>query len=422
MAGACECAACRCTAGEREAAVAGQRTAVNLGGIEVAEIDRGQALATPGAITVTRRADAVLDLLPSAKPLKHGARVRFHQGTTEVMGRVSIAGSQATAIAPGSHATIRLRLESPVALTRGDRFILRAYSPTVTIGGGQVLDPEPSMAAIRTAAAAKRFEALVIPGDAAGDARALARMIADAGGTGLPIASLVSRAGVVTDRVPQVIASLESAGLARIAGDRLVSPALVNDLAIKLVAQVGEFHRTQPLADGFPREEARGRLFARADAQVFELVLNDLQRSGQLVVRDRLALPGHRLELSPEEESARTAVEAAYQQGGLKPPDAAQLAADAKLAPALVEKMSSLLLRQKRLVRVDTLIFHVDALTALKNEIRELKASAPAGRATVDVTAFKDRYGVSRKFAIPLLEWLDRERVTRRTGETRVVL
>ena len=262
----------------------------------------------------------------------------------------------------------------------------------------------------------------MIPGGAASDAPALARMIADAGGAGLPIASLVSRAGVATDRVPQVIASLESAGLARIAGDRLVSPALVNDLAIKLVAQVGEFHRTQPLADGFPREEARGRLFARADAQVFELVLNDLQRSGRLVVRDRLALPGHRLELSPEEERARTAVEAAYQQGGLKPPDAAQLAADAKLAPALVERMTSLLLRQKRLVRVDTLTFHVDALTALKTEIRELKASAPAGRATVDVTTFKDRYGVSRKFAIPLLEWLDRERVTRRTGETRVVL
>ena len=405
-----------------DAAVAGQRTAVNLGGIEVAEIDRGQSLATPGAITVTRRVDAVLDLLPSAKPLKHGARVRFHQGTTEVMGRVSIAGSQATAIAPGSHATIRLRLEAPVALTRGDRFILRAYSPTVTIAGGQVLDPEPSVASIRTDAAAKRFEAMAMPAAATDDTRALARMIADAGGAALPIASLASRAGVATDRVPQIVATLESAGLARVAGDRLVSPALVGELAARLVAHVGEFHRSQPLADGLPREEARGRLFARADAQVFELVLSDLQRQKKLVVRDRLALPGHRLELSPEEESTRTAVEAAYQHGGLKPPDAAQLAADAKLAPALVEKMTSLLLRQKRLVRVDTLTFHVDALTTLKNEIRELKASAPAGRATVDVTAFKDRYGVSRKFAIPLLEWLDRERVTRRSGETRVVL
>jgi selenocysteine-specific elongation factor len=406
-----------------EAAVAGQRTAVNLGGIEVAEIDRGQSLATPGTITVTRRADAMLDLLPSAKALKHGARVRVHQGTTEVMGRVSIAGSQATSIAPGSRAAIRLRLEAPAAVTRGDRFILRAYSPTVTIGGGQVLDPEPAAAAIRTEAAAKRFDALRMPGaDDADDTRAISRMIADAGAAGLPTTLLVSRAGVGSDRVPQIVSSLERARQARVAGDRLVSPGLLEDLATKLVAQVGEFHRLQPLADGLPREEARGRLFARADPQVFELVLSDLQRSGKLVARDRLALPGHRLELSPEEESARAAVEAAYQQGGLKPPDAAQVAADTKLAPALVEKMASLLLRQKRLQRVDTLTFHVDALTALKTQIRELKANAPDGRATVDVTTFKDRYGVTRKFAIPLLEWLDRERVTRRTGETRIVL
>jgi selenocysteine-specific elongation factor len=151
-------------------------------------------------------------------------------------------------------------------------------------------------------------------------------------------------------------------------------------------------------------------------------VLNDLQQRGQLVVRDRLALPGHRLALSPEEESARAAVEQAYHRGGLKPPDAATLAVEAKISPALAEKMTGLLLRQKRLLRVDSLIFHSETLQSLKEEIRGLKASAPGGRATVDVSTFKDRYEVSRKFAIPLLEWLDRERVTRRTGETRVVL
>jgi len=339
------------------------------------------------------------------------------------MGRVSIAGSQAAAIAPGSRAPIRLRLEAPAALTRGDRFILRAYSPTVTIAGGQVLDPEPAAAGVRTDAGAKRFEALAPPGAATtDDTRALVRMIADAGARGFPTASLVSRAGLATDRVSPVVAALEREGQARVAGDRLVAAGVVSDLSARLVTQVGDFHRHQPLADGLPREEARGRLFARADPQVFELVLDDLQRAGKLVVRDRLALPGHRLELSPEEERARAAVEAAYQRGGLKPPDAAQVAADARIAPALAEKMTALLLRQKRLLRVDTLTFHVDALNTLKNQIRELKAARPDGRATVDVTTFKDRYGVSRKFAIPLLEWLDRERVTRRTGETRIVL
>ena len=406
-----------------ERAVAGQRTAVNLGGIEVAEVERGQSLAAPGTVTVTRRADAMLDLLPSAKPLKHGARVRFHQGTTEVMGRVSIAGPEAAAVAPGTRAAIRLRLEATAAITRGDRFILRAYSPTVTLGGGQILDPDPPAAGVRTGAAAKRFAAIGIPASRPiDDTAAILRMVGDAGAGGLLIASLASRAGVPIDRVEPLVASLERSGQARRAGDRVVSPAVVTELGARLLADVGAFHKQQPLADGLPREEARGRVFARADAQVFELVLDDLQKSGKLVVRDRLALPGHRLELSPEEERTRSAVERAYQAGGLKPPDAATLAADAKITPALGEKMTSLLLRQKRLVRVDTLIFHADSLATLKEEIRGLKANAPDGKATVDVTTFKDRYGVSRKFAIPLLEWLDRERVTKRAGETRVVL
>jgi selenocysteine-specific elongation factor len=406
----------------REEAVAGQRTAVNLGGIEVSDIYRGQALAAPGGLTITRRADAMLDLLPTARVLKHGTRVRFHQGTVEVLGRVSIAGTAATEIAPGSRAAIRIRLESPAALTRGDRFILRAYSPTVTIGGGEVLDPDPPRLGVRNAASEGRFAALALGDAHAGDLPALTRMTADAGPAGLATLSLVSRAGVAPPHVPKAIAALERGGHARQAGERLVSPAVIADLSARLLAIVTEFHKVQPLADGIPREEARERVFAKAHPSVFELVLAELAAANRLIVRDRLALPGHRLELSPEETRGRELVETAYRQGGLKPPDAASLAAQGKLAPAIVEKMTALLLRQKTLARIDTLIFHVEALNSLKAEIQALKAAAPGGRATVDVGTFKDRYGVSRKFAIPLLEWLDRERVTRRVGETRVVL
>jgi selenocysteine-specific elongation factor len=197
---------------------------------------------------------------------------------------------------------------------------------------------------------------------------------------------------------------------------------MADDLGRRLLTLVGEFHRLQPLADGIPREEARERLFARADPQVFELVLGALSAGGHLVVRDRLALPGHRLALSPDEDRARGAVEEAYRRGGLKPPDAATIAADTALAPALVEKMTALLLRQKQLTRVDTLIFHSEALGALKRDVQSLKSARAGERATVDVGTFKDRYGVTRKYAIPLLEWLDRERLTKRVGETRIVL
>jgi selenocysteine-specific elongation factor len=407
---------------KRDEAVAGQRTAVNLGGIDVSEIQRGQSLIAPGSLVVTRRVDAHLDLLPGGRALKHGARVRFHQGTVEVLGRVSIAGTSSAEMAAGGSGAVRVRLERPAALTRGDRFILRAYSPAVTIGGGEVLDPEPPRAGVRTAGAVERLAALAPDdGRASGDT-AVARMIADAGPMGLSVGSLVSRAGTGPSHVATLVARLEQHKRARIAGDRLVDAGVVADLASRLLALVGDFHRAQPLADGIPREEARERVFAEADAQVFEYVLHDLASTNRLVVRDRLSLPGHRIELTPDEQRAWQAIEDAYRRGGLKPPDAASIASEHRLASNVAEKITSLLLRQRKLVRVDTLIFHADALARLKDDVQGLKASAPGGRATVDVGTFKDRYELTRKFGIPLLEWLDRERVTRRVGETRIVL
>jgi selenocysteine-specific elongation factor len=125
--------------------------------------------------------------------------------------------------------------------------------------------------------------------------------------------------------------------------------------------------------------------------------------------------------LPPEEAHARDLIAAAYRRSGLKP-DVTRIASESNVPPAVGEKMTALLVRQKVLIRVDTLLFHADALQTLKSEIQALKNTAPDGRAAVDVATFKDRFGVSRKFAIPLLEWLDRERVTRRVGQTRVVL
>jgi selenocysteine-specific elongation factor len=401
----------------REAALTGQRTAVNLGGVEMSDIRRGQTLTTPGSLTITRRLDAIVELLPSARPLKHGARVRFHQGTTEVLGRLSIAGTTAGAIEPAARAGVRIRLEAPAALTRGDRFILRAYSPTITVGGGEVLDPDPPRAGIRTASGARRFAALGENGE-----RAIRQMIDDARDEGLAAAALVSRGGLAPGEAESFARSMEASGEVRRAADRLVAASVIRDASRRLLALVAEYHRTQPLADGIPREEARERILARAHAAVFDRVLHDLSAAQAIVVRDRLSLPGHRLELSPEEARARAVIEDEFKRAGMRPPDAAAIASERRIDPRLVEKMTALLLRQKLLTRIDTLVFHVETLTQLKAEIQALKTAAPGGRATVDVATFKDRYGVTRKFAIPLLEWLDRERVTRRMGDTRVVL
>ena len=398
-------------------AVAGQRTAINLGGVEVSDVSRGETLATPGTLSVTRRIDAEITLLPAAKPLKHGARVRLHNGTAEVLGRVTIAGPS-DEIAPGATALVRVRLEAPAVLTRHDRFIIRAYSPPMTIGGGVVLDPAPTRPGIRSVEGRASLERLEMTPF---DIGAIVAMIDAANLAGIDKRALVSRAGVPPGAIADLIARLEGAGVV-LAGDRLLVRTHLAKAGESMLRHVAAFHNAQPMSEGMPREEAREKVFRRIDPAVFERVLDDLKSRKALTGADRLALATHRVSVAGADDRVRHAILDAYRDGGLTPPDAAAVEAAAKAPKGIVDKVTTLLLRERVLVRLDTIIFHVEALQRLKSEVAGLKATAPGGRATIDVAAFKERYGVTRKFAIPLLEYLDRERVTRRTGDIRLVL
>ncbi len=422
--------------GERvREASSGQRVAANLDDVDTSQITRGDLLATPGAFVQTTRCDVTFDLLADARPLAHGTRVRIHHGTREALGRVSIAdlaGDAANAtVAPGARARARIRLEAPMVMTRGDRFVLRAYSPVVTIGGGVVIDPHPPRGAVRSAAGQARFEALDpgvgrSPLDAEATDRAALVMLDECGPAGLPVSKFVERLGLRASAVDAAARRLEKAGHAvRIsgagaAGELLVSRVVLERLADALIDQVTRHHQSLPDSEGVPREEARDRLGVAP--RVFEHVLQQLAQAGKLQGRDRLALTTHRATVPDADGAALAGVEAAVRTSGLKPPDVAELARTLAMPPPIVERLVVLLVRQKRLVKIEGLIFHPDTLARLKDETRALKANAPAGRAVVDVASFKTRYDVSRKYAIPLLEYLDRERITRRVGDERVVL
>jgi selenocysteine-specific elongation factor len=393
-------------------ASAGRRVAVNLGGVDVEELSRGDTLTRNGAYETTQRFDAAIDLLPDAKPLRHGARVRFHNGTTELLARVSLVNRE---LAPGESSHARLRLEGPAVLTRGDRFILRQYSPPITIGGGRVLDPIPARTAIRTATGAARFERLT-----SAEAEAVMAFIDERRGGGLSIEALSRRAGVTPAVASALAADLAAQGRAIRIGDELFSAPLLHSLEERLVAAVEAHHRANPMADGLPREEARERLFSLASPSLFEAVLQRLAEAKRIAGRDRLALPGRGVSLNPEEARAQDALERAFRAAGLAPPDVNGAAAAASIPTAVADRVAKLMIRQKTLVKVDTLLFHAEALERLKAEVAALKAQGSAAK--VDVAAFKERYGISRKYAIPLLEWLDRERVTRRVGDARIVL
>jgi selenocysteine-specific elongation factor len=359
--------------------VAGQRAALNLAGVEVDELARGQTLMVSGTLEQTRLADAVLEVLSDAKPIAHGARVRFHQGTSEILGRVAIIGPlpPAGALQPGSRAYVRLRLESPAVLVRGDRFILRAYSPARTIAGGHVLDPlPPRRTAIRTGSAAERC----------------------------------SRVEALAER-----------GAAVQVGDVLVTRPLLERVRRAILDGLTAHHHSQPLSEGLSREEARVRLFGRGHPAVFDRVLEELIVGRFVVGRDRLALASHHVEWSPDAARAREIIEQTFRDAGLAPPDPASLPSVSSAPPGVVDQVVRLLLRQKVLVKVDTLVFHDETLRRLKQEVGAMKGSVGPD-ARIDVRTFKERFGVTRKFAIPLLEYLDRERVTRRVGDARLIL
>jgi selenocysteine-specific elongation factor len=199
-----------------------------------------------------------------------------------------------------------------------------------------------------------------------------------------------------------------------------VSTRVLDELAARLVAVLQAHHQANPLAGGMPREEARERVFRRTSVAIFEDVLDDLVKAGRLVARDRLALEGHHVSLSPEEARAQRELERVYLSANLTPPDLAAATAEAGVPPGVATRVVALMVRNRVLVKVDTLLFHTASLDRLKVDVRGLKGAGTTAR--VDVASFKERYGVTRKYAIPLLEYLDRERVTKRMGEGRIVL
>ena len=413
----------------------GQRVAVNLAGVEVGELSRGDTLVTPGGLETTRRFDATLTLLPGSPLLKHGARVRCHQGTTEVMARVALAtlieaedgpeltrepaqGAFATALEPGAGAYVRVRLERPAALTRGDRFVLRAYSPMVTIAGGTVLDPSPPRGRLRSpqgVARLRRLDNWAEPHDG------VAQMLEEAGSRGLTRAVLRRRVGVAPADLVPFVETLVSEGCAVPVGDLLLAPMRLEAIRAQIVASVSEFHRAHPLEAGLPREETRQRFSHHTSLEVVDYVIAGLVADGTLVATDRLALASHEVELSAEESAVRARVERVFRDAALTPPETSGLATATGASSGVIDRMLKLLLRDGTLVKVETLVFHAQALERLKSEVVGLKkgGATPVG---LDVGAFKERFGISRKYAIPLLGFLDRERVTRREGSGRVVL
>ena len=392
-----------------EQAIAGQRTALNLAGVSTDDLARGMTLALPDTLQSTSRLDVSLSLLPSAKPLKNGARVHFHAFTMETIADVRLHDLKQ--VSPGSQDYAQLRLAEPTLLLPGDRFILRQFSPVVTIGGGVVLDAAP----FPKTKSVQDFLALLERGT---EETVLEARIGRRGPHAISLSQVVAETGWRTEFIAAKLAGALEKGTVRRIADTLVSASSFAHLMSSLSNQVSEFHKKNPLVAGISKEELRDKL--QVSAEIFSSAIDALVREKKLEVAGELVhLPGRGVVMKDDEAESKQIIEQAFLSAGLRVPSLREVLAGLKVDKVRAQKIVTLLLREKALVKIsDDLVFHHSALTDLRHKIAALKSTSPK----IDVARFKDLTGVSRKYAIPLLEYLDRERVTRRIGDERVIL
>jgi selenocysteine-specific elongation factor len=393
-----------------DAAIAGQRTALNLAGASTDDLARGMTLAPPATFEKTRGADVSLRLLASAtRPLKNRARVHFHSYALETVAEVVLHGTKQ--VAPGEQAFARLKMHEAELLLPGDRFILRQFSPVVTMGGGIVLDASP----IPRMPGHGDFLKVLAGGR---DLPILRARITRRNHHGISISQLIGETGRTKSFIEAQLSQAVNEGRVLRLAELLIDTSSLERLKRYIVGSVEAFHEENPLVGGIAKEQLREEV--GASAEVFDAVLGMLIRNKKMELSsDLVRLPGHGVVMKDEEAESKKNIEDAFSAAGLNVPALREVIAGLKIDKVRAQKIVTLLLRDKILIKVsDELVFHRSALQELR---RQLAAHKVKSR-TIDVGKFKELTGVSRKYAIPLLEYLDRERVTRRVGDAREIL
>jgi len=389
---------------------AGHRTAVNLSGLEVSQIARGDVLTHPGSLLPTSMLDCELELLSGERGLKDQARVRVHLASAERIARVRLF--EGRELPAGGRGRAQLRLESPGVAGFGDPLVIRAYSPAATIGGARVLDPLPPRR--RRGDRDERLRSIRLD-DRLGAARA---MVASEGPRGHEAARLAARLTRPLAELRQALAGPDPVWLGGEPGWWIGLPAL-EALGRRALAALDDYHAREPLKPGMPREELRRRVFGHAPPGAFEASLERLAAGNELVAAgDSLARTGHAVTLSPEQRQGREALVAAALQAGLAGLVVREAAAALRQPTDVLERVSRVLQDEDVLRRVgEATLVHAEHLDRLAEEVR--RRWPPGTR--LDVGGFKELTGLTRKHVIPLLEHLDARRVTRRAGSERWV-
>jgi selenocysteine-specific elongation factor len=395
----------------------GKRTALNLQDLRKEDLRRGQVAAAEGSLVPAARLDAHLDVLDSAgRDIKHRERVRLHIGTDEVMARLAILGGQT--VAPGASSPVQFVLERPTVALPGDRFVIRSFSPLVTIGGGHVLDASPGKH--------KRFSGRVLEGlgKLGGTARdAVEQMFIQSGGSPQSVHEIALKLGRNEPAVSEVVADLISDGsLAAIVPEKpekFLHKSVYARLADELVAGVRAYFETNPFRPTMPFSDVRAEFLKQSDAPTLKLILDELIGKNVLFRKEaEIGLIGREAKANPVEDELRARVEGAFLSARFSAPLEDEVRTRLEINPSSFKKILDGLIRDGRLVRLAPKVtYHRETLGAAQAAALGLIER----RGSVTIAELRDRLNLSRKYAQAILEYFDRTGLTKRVEDRHVL-
>ena len=397
------------------AAESGQRTAINFQGLDKEAVARGEVLSSPGVLKPSYMVDVHFHFLAgAARPLKNRSRVRFHTGTSEILGNLILL--EADELKPGEATVAQLRLDTPVAVVKGDHYVVRSYSPVRTIGGGQVLNPIPPKH--------KRLKPEIVAGLKSILGSAPEKLIdfhlEAAGPAGASFADLrlmTSLTDKQLDTQLQAMMSGRTAILVDKEARTFIHKKNFDALVQGTAAELQAYHKAFPLKSGMLKEELKGKLPPGADVKLFNLVLNQMIKDNAIVQEEKtVRLKAHKVSLAGDEATLRQDILKVYKQGGLQPPFFRDVVESLKADPGQAKDVLNHMIEQGLMVRTkEDLFFHAEAIADLKQRL--VKFLEDNGE--INPAQFKEMTGASRKFLIPLFEYFDAKNVTLRVGDVR---
>jgi selenocysteine-specific elongation factor len=399
-------------------AEAGHRTAINLQGLEREAVKRGDMAASVDCLQPSYLLDSnFLYLASNKKNYRNRSRVRVHLGTAEIMGRIVLLESEE--LEPGAEANVQILLEEQVGCWPGDKYVIRGYSPVYTIGGGRIYNGSP-----RKRKRFKKENQQVFQTYRHNIPEELALLhISESGYNGLLLDRLAVKMGLFGNRLKKTLQPLLSSHkviLIEQEKQRMIAADVYEKLRQILISTLGTYHAENPLKPGLPKEELRALLYRALDQRLFQFLLNDLQKKGKIALDGPFVrLTDHRVSLKDEEKTLRRALETFYREACLAPPTIKEVMAKFTSYPAnLVKEVLAIMVRDEFLAKAtEELYFHKPALDNLKKKLVDHLGQ----EGEIDMPAFKNLTGLSRKFSIPILEYFDKTRITMRVGDKRIL-